>query len=953
MAKQRKTSVTAAKRGARTRSSRAPSKPAARRTAARSARKTARLKKTARGSASPRYVYFFGGGKADGDRSMKDLLGGKGAGLAEMTNAGLPVPPGFTITTAACNRYYANNRAVPAAVDIEMLERLRRLEKTAGAAFGSVDRPLLLSVRSGAKFSMPGMMDTILNLGLNDATVQALGRQTGNDRFAFDSYRRFLQMFGNVVLEIAKDAFEAKLDDVKREAGVTLDTELSDGALREVVVRYKDVIGLKSGRAFPEDPLQQLRLARDAVFRSWNTPRAQEYRRIYHIPDDIGTAVNVQLMVFGNTGDRSATGVGFTRNPATGVKEFYGEFLVNAQGEDVVAGIRTPQPIGELERLMPAAYRQLRRITSRLERHYKDIQDFEFTIQDEQLFMLQTRSGKRTGQAAIRIATDLVDERIVTTRAALQLIDAGALSQLLAPVFDPEAWSRIPVATRGLPASPGAASGQVVFTAEEAVRWTGRGTRVVLVRKETVPDDIHGMHVAEGVLTATGGMTSHAAVVGRQMGKPSVVGASAIQVDENAKRLTIGNHVFGEGDALSFDGLTGEVKVGRVASKPSEIMQVVTGQLAAGDSDIYRRFSRVMKWADGVRRLGVRANADQPDQAAIAYAFGARGIGLCRTEHMFFGKGRLPIVQRMILAETEVDRRKALQQLLPFQREDFYGVFKAMRGGPVTIRTIDPPLHEFLPKREDLLVDIARLEAVGSRSPKLAEQRALLRRVEQLHEFNPMLGHRGVRLGISYPEITEMQTRAIIEAAAQLAKEGLVVAPEIMIPLVGDVRELRDQKTVVDRVAQMVMAEQGVTIDYLVGSMIEVPRGAITAGEIAEAADFLSFGTNDLTQMVFGFSRDDATKFLTLYQARKLIEGDPFASLDTVGVGALIKMGVERGRAAKPDLKVGICGEHAGDPASIRFFDSIGLDYVSASPYRVPVARLAAAQATLEAEAGD
>ena len=953
MAKQRKTSVTAAKRGARTRSSRAPSKPAARRTAARSARKTARLKKTARGSASPRYVYFFGGGKADGDRSMKDLLGGKGAGLAEMTNAGLPVPPGFTITTVACNRYYANNRAVPAAVDIEMLERLRRLEKTAGAAFGSVDRPLLLSVRSGAKFSMPGMMDTILNLGLNDATVQALGRQTGNDRFAFDSYRRFLQMFGNVVLEIAKDAFEAKLDDVKREAGVTLDTELSDGALREVVVRYKDVIGLKSGRAFPEDPLQQLRLARDAVFRSWNTPRAQEYRRIYHIPDDIGTAVNVQLMVFGNTGDRSATGVGFTRNPATGVKEFYGEFLVNAQGEDVVAGIRTPQPIGELERLMPAAYRQLRRITSRLERHYKDIQDFEFTIQDEQLFMLQTRSGKRTGQAAIRIATDLVDERIVTTRAALQLIDAGALSQLLAPVFDPEAWSRIPVATRGLPASPGAASGQVVFTAEEAVRWTGRGTRVVLVRKETVPDDIHGMHVAEGVLTATGGMTSHAAVVGRQMGKPSVVGASAIQVDENAKRLTIGNHVFGEGDALSFDGLTGEVKVGRVASKPSEIMQVVTGQLAAGDSDIYRRFSRVMKWADGVRRLGVRANADQPDQAGIAYAFGARGIGLCRTEHMFFGKGRLPIVQRMILAETEVDRRKALQQLLPFQREDFYGVFKAMRGGPVTIRTIDPPLHEFLPKREDLLVDIARLEAVGSRSPKLAEQRALLRRVEQLHEFNPMLGHRGVRLGISYPEITEMQTRAIIEAAAQLAKEGLVVAPEIMIPLVGDVRELRDQKTVVDRVAQMVMAEQGVTIDYLVGSMIEVPRGAITAGEIAEAADFLSFGTNDLTQMVFGFSRDDATKFLTLYQARKLIEGDPFASLDTVGVGALIKMGVERGRAAKPDLKVGICGEHAGDPASIRFFDSIGLDYVSASPYRVPVARLAAAQATLEAEAGD
>jgi len=884
---------------------------------------------------------------------MKDLLGGKGAGLAEMTNAGLPVPPGFTITTAACNRYYTNNRTVPAAVDTEMLERLRRLETIADAALGSVERPLLLSVRSGAKFSMPGMMDTILNLGLNDATVQALDRQTGNGRFAFDSYRRFIQMFGAVVLEISRDDFEEALDDVKQESGVTLDTELGEGALREVVSRYKDVIRLKSGRGFPEDPLEQLRLARDAVFRSWNNPRAKEYRRIYHIPDDIGTAVNVQLMVFGNTGDRSATGVGFTRNPATGVKEFYGEFLVNAQGEDVVAGIRTPQPIGELERLMPTAYKQLRRITSRLERHYRDVQDFEFTIQDERLFMLQTRSGKRTAQAAVRIATDLVDERIVTTRSALRLIDADSLSQLLAPIFDPEAWSRVPVATRGLPASPGAASGQVVFTAEDAVRWAGQGKQVVLVRKETVPDDIHGMYVAEGVLTATGGMTSHAAVVGRQMGKPSVVGAAALQVDDNAKRLTIGNHVFAEGDAMSFDGLTGEVKAGQVASKPSEILQVVAGHMAAEDSDIYQRFARVMRWADRVRRLGVRANADQPDQADIAYAFGARGIGLCRTEHMFFGKGRLPIMQRMILAETEVDRRKALKQLLPFQRNDFYGVFKAMRGGPVTIRTIDPPLHEFLPKREELLVDIARFEAVGSRSSGLEEKRALLRRVEQLHEFNPMLGHRGVRLGISYPEITEMQTRAIIEAAAQLAKEGLMVVPEIMIPLVSDVRELRDQKTVVDRVAKIVMTEQGVTVDYLVGSMIEVPRGAVTAGEIAEVADFFSFGTNDLTQMVFGFSRDDATKFLNLYKARKLIEGDPFASLDTVGVGALVKMGVERGLAAKPGLKIGICGEHGGDPASIRFFDRIGLDYISASPYRVPVARLAAAQATIEAEEAD
>ena len=952
MAKKRKTATKTPTRGASTRTTtpRATRKTASRKSVARAGRKTAGARKTPRKSTGPRYVYFFGGGTADGDRSMKDLLGGKGAGLAEMTNAGLPVPPGFTITTEACNRYYRNNCRVPASVDTEMLRQLRRLEKTADAAFGSVEKPLLVSVRSGAEFSMPGMMDTILNLGLNDATVEALEARTGNGRFAFDSYRRFMQMFGNVVLEISKDDFEEALDAVKAEHGVVLDSELGEGALREVVDRYKDLIRRKSGRGFPEDPLEQLRLARDAVFRSWNTPRAKEYRRIYHIPDDIGTAVNVQLMVFGNTGDRSATGVGFTRNPATGVKEFYGEFLVNAQGEDVVAGIRTPQPIRELERLMPVAYRQLRKITSRLERHYKDVQDFEFTIQDERLFMLQTRSGKRTGHAAIRIATDLVDERIVTAKAALQLIDAGALSQLLAPIFDTVAWKQIPVATRGLPASPGAASGQVVFTADAAVRWTGRGKRVVLVRKETVPDDIHGMYVAEGVLTATGGMTSHAAVVGRQMGKPSVVGAAAIQVDETAKRLTIGEHVLGEGDALSFDGLTGEVKVGRVASKPSEILQVVAGNLAAEASDIYQRFSRVMQWADRVRRLGVRANADQPDQAEVAYAFGARGIGLCRTEHMFFGEGRLPIVQRMILAETEVDRRKALKALLPFQRKDFYGVFKAMRGGPVTIRTIDPPLHEFLPKREDLLVEIARLEAVGSRSPKLREKRTLLRRVEQLHEFNPMLGHRGVRLGISYPEITEMQTRAIIEAAVQLAREGLAVVPEIMIPLVSDVRELRDQKTVVDRVAKLVMAEQGVTVDYLVGSMIEVPRGAITAGAIAEEADFFSFGTNDLTQMVFGFSRDDATKFLKEYQARKLIAGDPFASLDTVGVGPLIKMGVELGRAANPGLKIGICGEHGGDPASIRFFDSVGLDYVSASPYRVPVARLAAAQATLEAE---
>ena len=958
MVKKRKTAAKTATRDATTRTGATPGRPtgtrasakqASRKTARRPTRKLAASQSSAR-PADPRYVYFFGAGKADGDRSMKDLLGGKGAGLAEMTTAGLPVPPGFTITTEACNLFYTNTDAVPGAVDAEMLARLRQLEKTAGASLGSVTRPLLLSVRSGAKFSMPGMMDTILNLGLNDATVEALARQTGNGRFAFDSYRRFMQMFGNVVLDMSKDAFEDELDEVKHEYGVTLDTELGEGALREVVGKYKELIQLKTGRGFPDGPLEQLRLARDAVFRSWHNPRAREYRRIYDIPDEMGTAVNVQLMVFGNTGDRSATGVGFTRNPATGAKEFYGEFLVNAQGEDVVAGIRTPQPIRDLERLMPAAYKQLRRITSRLERHYRDVQDFEFTIQDEQLFMLQTRSGKRTGYAAIRIATDLVDERLVNSRAALTLVDAGALSQLLAPVFDPDAWSQVGVATRGLPASPGAASGQLVFTAEEAVRWTGTGKHVVLVRKETVPDDIHGMYVAEGVLTATGGMTSHAAVVGRQMGKPSVVGASALLVDETTKTLTIGDHVLGEGDPLSFDGLTGEVKLGLVPSRPSEILQVVSGSLAPEQSDIYQRFSRVMRWADRVRRLGVRANADQPDQAEIAHALGARGVGLCRTEHMFFGEGRIPIVQRMILAETEADRKQALRELLPLQREDFYAVFKAMRGEPVTIRTIDPPLHEFLPKREELLVDIARIEASDRRSPQLAEKRRLLRRVEQLHEFNPMLGHRGVRLGISYPEITEMQTRAIIEAATQLAREGMWVMPEIMIPLVSDVRELRDQKAVVDRVAKTVMVEHGVTIDYLVGTMIEVPRGAITASAIAEAADFFSFGTNDLTQMVFGFSRDDAAKFLKLYQARKIIERDPFTSLDTTGVGELVRIGVERGRARKPQLKLGVCGEHGGDPASIHFFHAVGLDYVSASPYRVPAARLAAAQAVLSAE---
>jgi pyruvate,orthophosphate dikinase len=898
-------------------------------------------------------VYFFGNGKADGDRTMKDLLGGKGSGLAEMTNAGLPVPPGFTISTDACTLYYKEGRKVPASVDVEMVDNLRKLEKAAGAKLGDVKNPLLVSVRSGAKFSMPGMMDTILNLGLNDETVEGLKARTGNGRFAFDSYRRFIQMFGNVVLEIPKDAFERKFEDVKEAVGAHLDTDLDEQALRDVVARYKEVVQARTKRSFPQDPLEQLRGARDAVFRSWNNARAIEYRRIYEIPDSIGTAVNVQMMVFGNTGDRSATGVGFTRNPATGAREFYGEFLVNAQGEDVVAGIRTPQPIVELEKVMPHAYRQLRQITSRLERHYKDVQDFEFTIQDDRLFMLQTRNGKRTGYAAVMIATDLVAEKLISPKDAVLQVDPESVSQLLAPVFEPKAWKALPVATKGLPASPGAASGQVVFTADHAVEWTRQGKKVILVRKETVPDDIHGMFVAQGILTATGGMTSHAAVVGRQMGKPSIVGAGALEISEHAKTFSVGGKTVKEGEFVSFDGLTGEVKIGQVPTKPSEILQVIAGEMKPAESDVYQRFDKLLTWADRFRRLGIRANADQPDQAETAYAFGARGIGLCRTEHMFFGEGRIPIVQRMILADNEADRREALSELLPLQRGDFYGVFKAMHGSPVTIRTIDPPLHEFLPKREDLMVEIATMEAKDSKGRGLDEKRALLRRVEQLHEFNPMLGHRGVRLGITYPEITEMQARAIIEAACQLAKEGVKVVPEIMIPLVGHVKELRDQKAIVDRVAAEVMKEQGVRIKYLVGTMIEVPRGAVTADEIAHEAQFFSFGTNDLTQLTFGFSRDDIGKFLASYQDKKILDKDPFATIDTIGVGQIVSMGVQRGRSSRADLKVGICGEHGGDPSSIHFFEKAGLDYVSASPYRIPVARLAAAQAALSVKVGD
>ena len=917
------------------------------------AKKPVAKKSAAKADRAKQYVYFFGNGKADGNRGMKDLLGGKGSGLAEMTNAGLPVPPGFTISTEVCGLYYREKAKIPSDIDRQIEVQVAKLEKAAGAQLGSSDNPLLVSVRSGAKFSMPGMMDTILNLGLNDEAVEGLKRRTQNGRFAFDSYRRFIQMFGNVVLEIPKEAFEHEFAAVKQSKGVTLDTELDEGALREVVDLYKQVVKKRSGRDFPQQPNDQLKMSRDAVFRSWMNPRAQEYRRIYDIPDDIGTAVNVQMMVFGNTGDRSGTGVGFTRNPATGTKEFYGEFLINAQGEDVVAGIRTPQPIRELEQVMPKAYKQLRDITSRLEKHYKDVQDFEFTIQDERLFMLQTRSGKRTGFAAVVIATDLVAERLISPKEAVLLVDPESLNQLLAPGFDQDEWKKIPTATKGLPASPGAASGQVVFSSERAVEWTEQGKQVILVRRETVPDDIHGMFVSQGILTATGGMTSHAAVVGRQMGKPSIVGAGALEINEAANQFRVAGHTIKEGDFISFDGLTGEVKIARVASKPSEILQVLNGTLKPAQSDLYQRFEKLLSWADKFRRMGVRANADQPDQAELAYEFGARGIGLCRTEHMFFGEGRIPIVQRMILADNEADRRKALDELLPLQREDFYGVFKGMQGCPVTIRTIDPPLHEFLPKREELMVEIARLETANRTGKVLDEKKQLLQRVEQLHEFNPMLGHRGVRLGITYPEITEMQTRAIIEAACRLSKEGVKVVPEIMIPLVGLVKELRDQKAIVDRVAAETMKAQGVKIKYLVGTMIEVPRGAITADQVAEEAQFFSFGTNDLTQMTFGFSRDDIGKFLRIYQDKKILDRDPFASIDVEGVGVLVQMGVERGRRTRPDLKLGICGEHGGDPSSIHFFEKVGLDYVSASPYRVPVARLAAAQAALAVKVGD
>ena len=891
-----------------------------------------------------KFVYFFGNGKADGHGTMKDILGGKGAGLAEMTNAGLPVPPGFTIATSACRAYFEARHSLPQAVLSQSEEALERLEKLLKQKLGDAKNPLLVSVRSGAKFSMPGMMDTILNLGMNDEAVEAVARKTENPRFAYDSYRRFIQMFGNVVLEISKDKFEHILTAQKKKRKFTLDTQLTADDFKEVIEGYKKVIRKATRTDFPQDPRTQLKMAIEAVFRSWNNPRAITYRRMNKIPAGLGTGVNVQAMVFGNMGDTSGTGVGFTRNPATGENKFYGEFLMNAQGEDVVAGIRTPVPIVELQKVMPDVYDQLRKITSRLEHHYKDVQDFEFTIQEGKLYMLQTRTGKRTGKAAVKIAVDLVEEKIITRKEALMRVEPDQLNQLLHPILDES--KPLKVIANGLPASPGAAVGRIVFTAEEAVE-KGKHHPVILVRAETVPDDIHGMEVAAGILTSRGGMTSHAAVVTRGMGKCCVAGCGAAEVDEKKKQLRIGKLTLKEGDWLSLDGSSGRVILGKTTT--------LLPDPTSGD------FATFMSWADKVRRLGVRANADVPRDAGVARRFGAEGIGLCRTEHMFFASDRLPHVQRMIMACKDTadkkeaaryskERRAALAKLLPMQRKDFVGLFKAMDGLPVTIRALDPPLHEFLPKREELMVEIATLEAKGKKGAKLNQLKDMLAVVEGLHEFNPMLGLRGCRLGNMYPEITEMQARAIFEAAIECKKRGIDAKPEIMIPLVGEVRELALQKEIVDRVAKEVFARKGARVKYLVGTMIELPAAALSAAEIATEAEFFSFGTNDLTQTTFGLSRDDCGKIINSYVTQKIWPADPFAVLDPKRVGRLLKIGTAEGRETRPKLKVGICGEHGGDPSSIQVCAEAGLNYVSCSPYRVPIARLAAAQSALREE---
>ena len=873
----------------------------------------------------PKYVYFFGAGKGEGDATMRLHLGGKGANLAEMTNLGVPVPPGFTISTEVCKLYYENEKQYPAGLDAQIDENLQKVEAAMNAKFGDAENPLLLSVRSGAAVSMPGMMDTILNLGLNDDTVKGLIARSENERFAYDAYRRFVQMFGNVVLRVAHDEFEHLLEARKKAKGVTLDTELDATDLLGLVHEFKQIIKRRTGDDFPDVPRQQLDMARDAVFESSGNPRAITYRRLNDISEELGrTAVNVQAMVFGNMGGSSGTGVAFTRNPSTGANVFYGEFLMNAQGEDVVAGIRTPLPIVELQNLSPAAYTQLVDIGQRLEKHYRDMQDVEFTIQDGQLFMLQTRSGKRTGQAAVRIAVEMVEEGLIDKNTALTRVPAGDLDQLLHPRVDPSAT--VEVIAQGLPASPGAAVGQVVFTATRAEERAAAGEKVILVRAETSPEDIGGMDAAEGILTARGGMTSHAAVVARGMGKCCVAGCGSLFIHEDAREFYAQGKRYAEGDYITLNGSTGDVLSGRV----DLIQPELSGQ-----------FGTLMEWADEVRKLDVRTNADTPEDAENARGFGAEGIGLCRTEHMFFGTG-IDAVREMILADSTAEREQALAKLLPHQRSDFIGIFEAMSGYPVTIRTLDPPLHEFLPKTATEIEELA--ERLGVSAQKLSE------RVEELHEFNPMLGHRGCRLGIVYPEITEMQARAIFEAAVDVAQRGIKVLPEIMIPLVGHINEFSLQRKVVVDTARTVFEEVGLHIDFLVGTMIELPRAAITADRIAGEAEFFSYGTNDLTQTTFGMSRDDAEKFLGEYVANGVLEYDPFQVLDQDGVGALLEIGTEKGRSVRPELKVGICGEHGGEPHSVKFCHGLGFNYVSCSPFRVPIARLAAAQAALEAE---
>jgi pyruvate,orthophosphate dikinase len=901
-----------------------------------------------------KYVYAFGGGKADGDGKMKDVLGGKGAGLAEMSRAGVPVPPGFTISTEVCNIYFQNKNSIPKEIEQEIAQALDQLERQTGKKLGDPSNPLLTSVRSGAKFSMPGMMNTILNLGLNDQTVEGLAKNSRNPRFAYDCYRRFIQMFGEVALDIDMHKFDHIFDERKKKAKAKLDTDLSAADLKAVIEEYKKLVKKETGKPFPQDARQQLAMSRDAVFRSWWGKNAVAYRRMEKIPDELGTAANVQSMVFGNVGDDSGTGVGFTRDPATGEKVFWGEFLLNAQGEDVVAGIRTPHPIKDLESIMPDAYRQLRSITTNLENHYRDMQDFEFTIEHGKLFMLQTRNGKRTGAAAVRIAVEMTKEGLIDKREAVLRVAPPQLDQLLHPLFDAASLKSLTKLAIGIDASPGAAVGRAVFTAEEAVEKAKAGP-VILVRKETTPDDIHGMEVAKGVLTAVGGKSSHAAVVARGMGLPCVVGAGGLHIEEHKKQFTVKvglkDVVVKDGDWISFDGATAEVYLGQAKTKDPDPKSPV--------------FVEFMKWADEFRgKFGVRANADIPRDAIAAREFGAEGIGLCRTEHMFFAADRIAHMQAMILAEDEKTRKKALDKLLPMQRKDFAGLFEAMNGYPVIIRTLDPPLHEFLPKRENLMVDLARLPHADSKTKKAMSESygipvgdlkkklpILLKRVEDLHEFNPMLGFRGCRLGILYPDITEMQARAIFEAAVQVAKKGIKVIPEVMIPLVGFERELAMQREIVDRVAKEVLEKGGMrNLKYMVGTMIEIPRGALTADRIAESAEFFSFGTNDLTQTTLGMSRDDYTKFSKRYEELKIFKTDPFQSIDQEGVGKLIQEAVRLGRAAKPGIEIGICGEHGGDPQSVEFCYRSGMDYVSCSPYRVPIARLAAAQAAISSD---